>query len=174
MYKIVTNIGIHWQLSTAIWRKTLHQGQVLCCRCSIATEDLSRFIVRLLTSTPKLHDTTVNRLKQACPWLIRHSGRLQRANQAPPEHRLYTRVPHPCQDKPKWELNKMEKQGVIGSVREYTDWCPSFAYSVKKDGSLHTLCIDPQKLSQVLKRCPHKVPTLEEQNARFAGSTVFS
>ena len=67
----------------------------------------------------------------------------------------------------------MEKQGVIRKVSEHTDWCSSLAYSVKKDGSLR-ICIDPQKLSQALKRCPHKVPTLEELNPQFAGSTVFS
>ena len=67
----------------------------------------------------------------------------------------------------------MEKQGVIRKVSEHTDWCSSLAYSVKKDGSLR-ICIDPQKLNQALKRCPHKVPTLEELNPQFAGSTVFS
>ena len=67
----------------------------------------------------------------------------------------------------------MEKQGVIRKVSEHTDWCSSLAYCVKKDGSLR-ICIDPQKLNQALKRCPHKVPTLEELNPQFAGSTDFS
>ena len=67
----------------------------------------------------------------------------------------------------------MEKRGVIRKVSEHTDWCSSLAYSVKKDGSLR-ICIDPQNLNQALKRCPHKVPTLEELNPQFAGSTVFS
>ena len=67
----------------------------------------------------------------------------------------------------------MEKQGVIPKVSEHTDCCSSLAYSVKKDGSFR-ICIDPQKLIQALKRCPHKVPTLEELNPQFAGSTVFS
>ena len=67
----------------------------------------------------------------------------------------------------------MEKQGVIRKVSEHTDWCSSLAYSVKKDGSLR-ICIDPQKLNQALKRCPHKVSTLEELNPQFGGSTVFS
>ena len=67
----------------------------------------------------------------------------------------------------------MEKQGVIRKVSEHTDWCSSLAYSVKKHGSLR-ICIDPQKLDQALKRCPRKVPTPEELNPQFAGSTVFS
>ena len=53
------------------------------------------------------------------------------------------------------------------------DWCSSLAYSVKRDGSL-CICTDPQKLNQALKWCPHKVPTLEELNPQFPGSTVFS
>ena len=76
-------------------------------------------------------------------------------------------------EKLKCELKKMEKQGVIRKVSEHTDWCSSLAYSMKKDGSLR-ICIDPQKLNQALKRCPHKVPTLKELNPQFAGSTVFS
>ena len=62
----------------------------------------------------------------------------------------------------------MEKQGVIRKVSEHTDWCSSLAYSVKKDGSLR-ICIDPQKLNQALKRCPHKVSTLEELNLSLHG-----
>ena len=45
--------------------------------------------------------------------------------------------------------------------------------SVRKDGSLR-ICIDLQKLNQALKRCPHKIPTLEELNPQFAAPTVFS
>lgn len=77
------------------------------------------------------------------------------------------------QEKLKEELEKMRKQGVIRKVKEHTDWCSSLAYSVKKDGSLR-ICIDPQRLNDALKRCPHKVPTLEEINPKFAGAAVFS
>ena len=73
----------------------------------------------------------------------------------------------------KAELEEMVKQGVIRKVKEHTDWCSSLAYSVKKDGSLR-ICIDPQKLNAALKRCPHKIPTLEEINPKFTGSSVFS
>ena len=47
------------------------------------------------------------------------------------------------------------------------------AYSIKKDGSLR-VCIDPQKLNDVLKRNPHKIPTIEEINPKLAGAKVFS
>ena len=63
--------------------------------------------------------------------------------------------------------------GVIRPVTQHTDWCSSLAFSTKKDGSLR-ICIDPKKLNQSLKRCPHKIPTLEELNTEFADALVFS
>ena len=76
-------------------------------------------------------------------------------------------------DKLKAELDRMEHQGVISKVTEHTDWCSSVAYSTKKDGSLR-VCIDPQKLNSSLKRCPHKISTVEEINPKFANAKVFS
>ena len=58
-------------------------------------------------------------------------------------------------------------------VTQHTDWCSSLAFSTKKDGSLR-ICIDPKKLNQSLKRCPHKIPILEELNTEFANARVFS
>ena len=73
----------------------------------------------------------------------------------------------------KSELQKMVSQGIIRSVEELTDWCSSLAFSTKKDGSLR-ICLDPQRLNRSLKRCPHKIPTVEELNPEFANATVFS
>lgn len=36
------------------------------------------------------------------------------------------------------------------------------------------MCLDPQKLNASLKRCPHKIPTLEELNPMFANAKMFS
>ena len=123
--------------------------------------------------------TTVEGLKQAYPGQFdtlgdfRGVAKLHLKQDCEP----FIDPPRKCsihlKEKLKCELKKMEKQGVIRKVSEHTDWCSSLAYSVKKDGSLR-ICIDPQKLNQALKRCPHKVPTLEELNPQFAGSTVFS
>ena len=76
-------------------------------------------------------------------------------------------------DKLRNELEKMERQGVIRKVTHHTDWCSSLVTSVKKDGSLR-LCLDPKRLNQSLKRCPHKIPTLEELNPAFAKAKFFS
>ena len=73
----------------------------------------------------------------------------------------------------KAELEKLVQDQVIRKVTEHTDWCSSLAYSVKKDQSLR-ICLDPQKLNESLKRCPHRIPTVEDVNPKFAGATMFS
>ena len=140
---------------------------------------------------PKPDVTTVEGLKQAYPGQFdtlgdfRGVAKLHLKQDCEP----FIDPPRKCsihlKEKLKCGLKKMEKQGVIRKVSEHTDWCSSLAYSVKKKGgggkkkkqkkkgSLR-ICIDPQKHNQALKRCPHKVPTLEELNPQFAGSKVFS
>ena len=71
------------------------------------------------------------------------------------------------------ELDKMVAEGVIRKVNEHTDWCSGLTSSTKKDGSLR-VCLDPQHLNASLKRCPHKIPTIEEINPQFAKAKVFS
>uniref|UniRef100_A0A8C7WXQ6 Gypsy retrotransposon integrase-like protein 1 n=1 Tax=Oryzias sinensis TaxID=183150 RepID=A0A8C7WXQ6_9TELE len=76
-------------------------------------------------------------------------------------------------DKLKKELDNLVEQDVICKVEVHTDWCSSLAYSTKKDGSLR-ICLDPKKLNDSLKRCPHRIPTVEELNPKFANAKVFS
>jgi hypothetical protein len=122
---------------------------------------------------------TIEDLKKAFPEQFDNLGNFKEPAQlrTKPDAEPFVDPPRKCsihlKDKLREELEKMEKQGVIRKVTEHTDWCSSLAYSVKKDGSLR-ICIDPQKLNNALKRCPHKVPTLEEINPQFAGSSVFS
>ena len=71
------------------------------------------------------------------------------------------------------ELDKMEAQGVISKVKGHSDWCSSLVTSIKKDGSLR-LCLDPKKLNQALRRCPHKTQTIEEISHHFHGAKYFS
>ena len=79
-------------------------------------------------------------------------------------------LPHP---KLKQELDNMERQDIIKKVDHHTDWCSSLTTTVKKDGSLR-VCLDPRRLNQSLKRCPHKIPTLEEITPAFAKAKYFS
>ena len=59
------------------------------------------------------------------------------------------------------ELDSMENDGIIRKIEHHTDWCSSITTSVKKDGSLR-VCLDPKRLNDNLKRCPHKIPTLDD------------
>ena len=76
-------------------------------------------------------------------------------------------------DKLQEELNKLIEQDVLQKAEQHTDWCSRLAYSTKKDGSLR-ICLDPQKLSSSLKRCPHKIQTVEEVTPKFANAKIFS
>ena len=70
-------------------------------------------------------------------------------------------------------MDNIEDQGIIRKVSHHTDWCSSLTTTVKPDGSLR-ICLDPKRLNAALKRCPHKVPTLEEVNPLLAKAKVFS
>ena len=130
-------------------------------------EKIGLVIIHCDDLRPKPDVTTVEGLMQAYPGQFdtlgdfRGVAKLHLKQDCEP----FIDPPRKCsihlKEKLKCELKKMEKQGVIRKVSEHTDWCSSLAHSVKKGGSLR-ICIDPQKLNQALKRCPQKVPTLEE------------
>ena len=67
----------------------------------------------------------------------------------------------------------MESQGIIRKINEHTDWCSSLTYVVKKNGKLR-MCFDPRKLNSALKRCPSRIPTVEETTPSFVGSVYFT
>lgn len=94
-----------------------------------------------------------------------------------PDAEPFIDAPRKCsihiKEKLRNEIDNLIEQGVLRKVEEHTDWCSSMAFSTKKDGSLR-ICIDPQKLNASLKRCPHKIPTVEELNPQFAKAKVFS
>ena len=89
----------------------------------------------------------------------------------------YIAPPRKCsihmKDKIKEELDDMVQKGIIRKVDEHTDWCSNVCFVTKKDGSLR-VCLDPKKLNENLKRCPHKIPTVEEMNPLFTGAKYFS
>lgn len=89
----------------------------------------------------------------------------------------YVAAPRRCsvhmRDKVREALDDMEKKGIIRKINEHTDWCSNVCFVTKKDGSLR-VCLDPKRLNDNLKRCPHKIPTVEELNPMFTGATHFS
>ena len=73
------------------------------------------------------------------------------------------KCPIHIKDELKLEIDNLVTQGVIRKMHEHTDWCSSLAFNTNKDGSMR-ICLDPQHLNNSLKRCPHKIPTVEEPN----------
>jgi hypothetical protein len=67
----------------------------------------------------------------------------------------------------------MVDKGIIRKVEEPTDWVSSICFVTKKDNTLR-VCLDPKQLNDALKRCPHKIPTVEELNPMFSGAKYFS
>lgn len=89
----------------------------------------------------------------------------------------FVAAPRKCpinlKDKIKDELESMEEKGVIRKISEHTEWVSSVCFVAKPNGSLR-VCLDPKKLNENLKRCVHKIPTVEELNPLFAGAKYFS
>lgn len=55
----------------------------------------------------------------------------------------------------------------------HTDWCSSITYATKQDVSLR-ICLDPRRLNQSIRRCPHKIPSIEEINPTFTKAKYFT
>ncbi|CAB3991427.1 transposon Tf2-1 poly [Paramuricea clavata] len=71
------------------------------------------------------------------------------------------RVPLELVDKLNFELNEMEKNGVIEKVTKPTDWVNSIVIREKPNGRLR-LCLDPKDLNEAIMRDHYPTPTLEE------------
>ena len=132
-------------------------------RVNAPTSDL-KSVQDLKNAYPKQFDTLGD---------FKHPAKLFIKKDARPFIDPLRKCPIHVKKKLRLELKKMEVNGVIHPVTQHTDWCSSLAFPTKKDGSLR-FCIDPKKLNQSLKRCPHKIPTLEELNTEFANARVFS
>ena len=83
------------------------------------------------------------------------------------------RVPLELVDKLNFELNEMEKNGVIEKVTKPTDWVNSIVIREKPNGRLR-LCLDPKDLNEAIMRDHYPTPTLEEITPKLAGARVFS
>ena len=92
---------------------------------------------------------------------------------AQPVKNACRKVPFPIRDKLKEELDRMERQNVIQSVDEPTDWVSSLVVVTKKNGKLR-VCLDPRNLNKVIKREHYQLPSREEITAEFANAKFFS
>lgn len=141
----------------------------------------SRESDKALPPTPPLGTkiNTVNDLKQYFPDCFDGIGNFKGHEQlhlktnATPFTDPPRRYPINIEADIKNELSRMLDLGVIRKVTGHTDWCSSITYALKHDNSLR-ICLDPQKLNQSLKRCPHKIPTIEEISPQLSKAKYFS
>jgi hypothetical protein len=164
------------------------QGPAVCGLPTLRRRNIISLNVNTLTTHPTPSDkpssiqtpiTSISQLKSAYPNQFDRIGnfkepaRLHLKDDAIPFCDAPRKTSINLKPKIKEELRKMEENGVIRKVTEHSDWCSSLAYVTKQDGTLR-ICLDPQRLNQSLKRCPHKIPTLEELNPAFAHAKVFT
>ncbi|XP_049272437.1 uncharacterized protein LOC125758830 [Rhipicephalus sanguineus] len=83
------------------------------------------------------------------------------------------RIPLPLRDVVKTELDKLEAEGVIRRVDTPTDWCAGLVVVPKVSGG-YRLCVDLTRLSKVILRERHVLPTVEQCLGLLGEATVFS
>ena len=126
-------------------------------------------------SQKNIHINNVQNLKEGYPEQCNRLGNFAGEATLTVKEDSYPSIdaPRKCpihvKDELKLEIDKLIIQGVIRKVDEQTYWCSSLAFSTKKDGSMR-ICIDPQRLNNSHKGCPHKIPTVVELNPQFANS----
>ncbi len=83
------------------------------------------------------------------------------------------RVPLALQARTLFELQEMQKNGIIEPVNEPTRWCHPMIVTPKPNGRLR-VCMDPRYLNQYLVRAIHPFPDMEEIFTQIRGATVFT
>ena len=68
------------------------------------------------------------------------------------------RIPIPLMPKIKAELECMEREGIISSVSEPTEWCAPMVPVIKKSGDVR-ICVDLKHLNESIVRPKFVIPT---------------
>ncbi len=83
-------------------------------------------------------------------------------------------VPLPMLQKIKEELQRMERNGIIGRVTQPIDWCAQMVPVLKKSTGKARICVDLKRLNEAVKREHYTLPAMDEITAKLSGATVFS
>ena len=67
----------------------------------------------------------------------------------------------------------MEREGVISSVSEPTEWCAPMVPGIKKSGDVR-ICVDLKHLNESIVRPKFVIPTKEDILSKLSDGTVFS
>ena len=84
----------------------------------------------------------------------------------------------------KEDIESLVKQGILGEVKEHTDWVNSYVIVEKDTGNHHSpnhtvkkklrICLDPRDLNEALEREPYHTRSVDEITAKLQGMTVFT
>ena len=99
--------------------------------------------------------------------------RIQLDPQQTPVQHPPRRVPVALRDRLKATLDDLERDGILATVTEPTEWVSSLVIVPKKDGRLR-LCLDPKDLNKAILREHFPLPTIEEVATRLCGAKCFS
>lgn len=73
----------------------------------------------------------------------------------------------------KKELDKMEREGIIRTCPETTEWVHNLVIAKKKNGALR-ICLDPRNLNKHLIRSVHHTASWEDAQHSFRNGVFFS
>ena len=82
-------------------------------------------------------------------------------------------IPIPLMSGVKRELERMEKDGILETVTEPTDWCAPMVPVRKANGEVR-ITVDYRRLNKAIKRAVYPIPTLEDLTSKLSGATLFS
>ncbi len=83
------------------------------------------------------------------------------------------KVPESLKQPLQSHLDELVALGVIEMVEVPTEWVSSIVVAPKPNGKIR-LCLDPRPLNQVLKRCHHPLPNIEDILPELADAKVFT
>ena len=91
----------------------------------------------------------------------------------PPVIQAPRKVPYAMHTQLKETLDKLERDGIISSVDEPTDWVHNLVITEKRNGSLR-LCLDPRPLNRAIKRERYEIPTPADVQSQLGDKQIFT
>ena len=91
----------------------------------------------------------------------------------PPVIQTPRKVPYAKHTQLKETLDKLERDGIIASVDEPTDWVHNLVITEKRSGSLR-ICLDPRPLNKAIKRERYEIPIQADVQSQLGDKQIFT
>ncbi len=83
------------------------------------------------------------------------------------------RIALALQKQTRFELEEMQRDGIIEPITEPSEWCHPMLVTPKPNGRLR-VCMDPRYLNEFLVRAIHPFPDMDQVFASIKGARVFA